>query len=332
MAILAHEHLQQALQEGILRLGRHGGVRAFSIDVGIERLVHEATGETKIVSGEGFVLTPEDRYLWGFSDNFFLAPHYMGEVRTRSSYARLGVCVDSAVSHDDFVGKVSQGRSFTPLCRLRTVGTSVKIRPGELVGQLFLRTSLQHCSVAEMKALMEQDELVVYDQERKLSQDEVLFREGLELNMHDVIRVYQGTILDPQRQPDDHDFTVVNVSDFPQGYYLPQGSFFLSSSVQRVATSNRFVSYVTEHIDAGVSEQDFFPLRTHPNAPYHTFGMHALRQITFENEVTAAEGIFLFPHVKQAELLVIPLVGPSDYKHPSRYHGQNGPTLARLGS
>ena len=342
MAILAHKHILEALESGAVRLPTYGKIGAFSLDIPLgATLLHPRRGITPLPE-EGLVVTPDDFYLWEFPSDLFLSAGYMGEVVTRSTYARLGVCAESAPSNDAFILQSDTSRSFRPVCSLRTFGTEVRIRPGEFISQLVLKTSLSRCSTSEMRDLFDQGELVMYKGDKRLSRADVTFHEGIELLLDPIIYVYRkGSSLDPRQPAIDYDFEKIDLSRFPHGYYLAEGSFFISSSVQKIATSNRYVSYFTPHRTTPTSSNrvtqslhpghTFFslPFRTHPNAPYHVFGLHALRQITFENYVTSPGGVRLFPREKQAELMLVPLIGPSNYDQPSRYHEQRGATLMR---
>ena len=341
MAILAHKHILEALESGAVRLPTYGKIGAFSLDIPLgATLLHPRRGITPLPE-EGLVVTPDDFYLWEFPSDLFLSAGYMGEVVTRSTYARLGVCAESAPSNDAFILQSDTSRSFRPVCSLRTFGTEVRIHPGEFISQLVLKTSLSRCSTSEMRDLFDQGELVMYKGDKRLSRADVTFHEGIELLLDPVIYVYRkGSILDPRQPAIDRDFEKIDLSRFPNGYYLAESSFFISSSVQKIATSNRYVSYVTPHRTTHRRRNgDFrpgpsfpsFPFLTHPNSPYHVFGLHALRQITFENYVTSPDGVRLFPREKQAELMMVPLVGPSNYDQPSRYDGQRGATLMRNG-
>jgi len=339
MGILAHEHLKEALEIGAIRLEEHGEIGAFSIDIGLgDELLKPATGEKIKIPIEGLVVRPNDFYLWEFPSKLFLDGNLFGEVRTRSSYARLGIYTSSAPCADE-IGATLGDREFKPVCSLTTVGTKVRIRPGETFAQLFVKTISTPPAVYNLTKLIEDGELIVENEKGKITAEDAGFNGKLNLTIDDVIHVYdQRKILDPQEGVKDGDFTTIDLKDYPEGYFLNKGEFFISSSVEKIATSNRYVSFVTPYISSlprrkGQLRPDLFfssiPFTTHPNAPYHAFGFSALRQITFENQVTHPNGIYLKNGSNQAELVVIPLFGPSDYSKLSRYHGQEGATLMK---
>jgi hypothetical protein len=154
--------------------------------------------------------------------------------------------------------------------------------------------------------------------------------------MDPVIKVYDGTsVLDPTNGVRSH-FSTINLNEHSNGYAMPKGTFFISSSSWKIATSDKFISYVTPTIDSslpldtnGKKTSLSYPFLTHPNAPFHAFGYHAKRKITFENLVTAPRGTTVYAGMKQAELAVIPLTNASNYQKKSVFANQNDATLFR---
>jgi len=334
MGILAHEHLEQALAAGLVGLDQHGSIGPLSIDVCLgDELIDSTTRRPIRIPPDGLIVGPQDSYLWEFPTELSLAAGLIGEVVTRSSYARLGMAVSSEPSKSVLELSLHEDRDFRPLCTLETFGTMARVRPGEPLGQLVLRTGYEQVPVEQLGALMAKGDLVVADDRGLLSEAQVSFNGGLELTMDRHIRVYRaGTVLDPLQGVGDDDFFLVDLTRHPEGYWLGQDSFFLSSSRQAVATSNKYVISVTPFTSPPADGHDPRKDRkTHPNAPYHAFGHAALRPLTFENHVLCPDGIRVTDRGKQAELHVHPLISPSAYSTPSRYQGQEGPTMMRQG-
>ena len=329
-----HEQLQEDLQSGKVRLNQHKGVKAYSIDISIGNTLWQDDREIPIPE-EGLVIQPGERYRWRFSGELFLPAGYVAEVITRSRFARIGTCIESVVSNDFFVEAASQDRADRPMCSLRTFNTFRRIRPGDVLAQVVIGTALRDTR-EDVRELMDSEDVQVWKDDRKLSSVEAPFRgDYLELSMHPIIHVYNGrSELDPHNGPNGH-FMRVDLDDHPDGYYLPAGSFFISSSREEVASSGRYITHVTDSIKAPhgkilLGKVSYGkPFVTHPHAPYHAFGSAARRAITFENLVTEPAGITLFAGMKQAELNAIPLMRESNYSEKSVFHGQNGATLYR---
>ena len=244
-----HEQLLEDLRSGKVRLDQHAGVRAYSIDISIGNTLWQDDREMAIPE-EGLVIQPGERYRWRFSGELFLPAGYVAEVITRSRFARIGTCIESAVSHDFFVDAASQDRADRPMCSLRTFNTFRRIRPGDVLAQLVIGTALRETR-EDVRELMDSEDVQVWKDDRKLSSVEAPFRGGyLQLSMHPIIQVYNGgSELDPLNGPNGH-FLKVNLDDHPDGYYLPAGSFFISSSQEEVASSGRYITHVTDSVKA----------------------------------------------------------------------------------
>ncbi len=339
MPLLPPELINKALKLNLLRVNGTPQVAAHSIDLSITNAIWNGKNRKAEIPQEGFILEPQQQYKVKLDSRLFLAQGLIGEITTRSSYARLGIQVDPQPSIENLFG-TWRDRGFTAICNLETFGTQVRIRPYEHLAQIFIHTQLETMLANEIKDAMDSEDLIVYDKGHKLDRTNASFGEALELHMEDLIYVYKkGRILDPQDKDHSEDFETVNLRHHPKGYYLPKGAFFISSCRERFATSNRCVAYVTPTINLrpAMTKTNFpdpkhftrFPFLTHPNAPYHAYGLRHLQQMTFENYVTEPEGVYLHADCKQAELVLVPFLTPSSQEIESRYTGQIGATLRR---
>ncbi|MBI2572975.1 hypothetical protein HYV86_03905 [Candidatus Woesearchaeota archaeon] len=338
MSLLPPELINKALNLGLLRVNGTRHVNAHSIDVQITDTLWTEQDGAITIPPEGFVLQPDQVYGTILDQAILLKREFIGEITTRSSYARLGTRLDPGPASTDLT--IGGDREFTPRCNLDTFGTHVRIYPYEPIGQIFFHTQLEQLLAEDIKAAMDSGDFVIYNGDRQLSKRDVTFQHALKLHMDDVIHVYKkGKILDTRDKDHSQDFETVNLRDHPEGYYLPKGAFFISSSREKFATSNKCVAYVTPTINLRPAmtitqypDPNHFtlvPFLTHPNAPYHAYGLNNLRQMTFENYVTQLEGVYLHAGCKQAELVLVPFLKPSEQTMGSRYAGQVGATLRR---
>lgn len=272
------------------------------------------------LADEGMVVASNDFYLWRSLEEIVLPSYLTGEITSRSSWARLGARVQDCATHLKELGRSYRGK---PLCNFKATGTTPRIRRGDQVGQLFLRDqNYRHTFDYELVSLVDSGELVVSRHGNNCSSADLVFSQGIILTMGSDILVYRGGVLEPGVRKEDF-FEKVDLHDYPQGYYLPQGKFFISASAEYVVIPPSYVGYVRER-----NFEAWLPFASHADAPY--VGPKGVFEgnITFENWMII-DGV-IKPGMMLSTLSLVPLRTLLTSGEASRYNGQNGATLSKL--
>ena len=186
MAIYGIEDLIKAENDGRLKITDREEFSAFSVNVRLGRLYQRRTVKAATINehkmsqeefirelceevplDDGIVVCPSDFYLWQPIEKIYLAEGLAGEITSRSSWARMGVKVQSRA--DDYLKWHYKAVSVYPLCTLKTTGTTVKIKRGDAMGQLFVNDVPEFCSDYWMKELIDSSELIVQRDGKQLA-------------------------------------------------------------------------------------------------------------------------------------------------------------------
>lgn len=343
MAILSMESLLRAEEQRLLAVEGRKEFNAFSLDLRLgtlyrRREIAASMNDEKTLSqeefirqvldevplgNEGIIITPQDFYLWQPREKIFLAKGLIGEITSRSSWARLGVRVESKQSDDYLFNRPLEDVHVQPLCTLKTMGTSVRIKPGDSFGQLFVMDFPEYLHRDESLAqLMVAGELVIQRGKKVLASTEVRFDQGLALTMDSNIHIYTGSVLEPGNlKPTDFEEVTLR---YLEDLFLPQGAFFLSSSSEHVEIPKAYAGYVIER------DPSMFlsPFSTHAHAPYIGPRTVFKGKITFENRM--CRNGYVQCGMPQSKLLLCPLAPPIEQAQESRYMGQKATTRSRL--
>ncbi|MBR9676113.1 hypothetical protein GOV05_03835 [Candidatus Woesearchaeota archaeon] len=348
MVVLEKKELLMCEEDGLISIAGRAGFGAVSLDVHLDKLykqrrietqnkkldelsdeeyLEEAFEEVSLASDEGVVVTPNDFYLFRPREEVSLAKNFIGEITSRSSWARLGVRVASVSESLEDYSKVT---TDNPLCSLITQGTSVRIRKGDGVGQLFIKYSRMPGFILreDTNRLIDSQELLIERDGRVLRSSDLEYEGGLVLTMDSEIWLYTGGVINPGEELDEH-FVKIDLNSF-EDVYLRRKAFFISSSQEKVSIPEDFVGYVTESDSIMSLSKKELPISflTHANAPYispkNIFNGH----ITFEN--TMKWGSVIRKGIKQSEFYLIGLSSPSTSLEASRYNNQFKATKSRL--
>ncbi len=269
------------------------------------------------VSYQEMLLTPHQFYLCQPEQKIFLSQGLAGEISSRSTWARMGLRVQSK-GVDDYLFRYYQDKAGYPLCTLRTTWTSLSLKRGQDIMQLVVNDGPQYCNDEMMQEALQEGDLKIEREGKPCSVEDLTFRDGMILTMGQKIWRYTGGVIDPTHPR--KNFRETNLP--PEGLFLRAGEFFLSASREEVILPERYVGYVVER------EPDLFhlPFSTHANAPY--IGPETVFQgaITFENHMLLPGR--LTPGMLQSKLHLRPLKTPLHQAEESRYHGQRQATLA----
>jgi deoxycytidine triphosphate deaminase len=346
MVHLGAEALLAGEKEGYLAISNRANFSAFSLDLHIDKLYTRKEQRKLVVDehalsqddfidlmleevafDEPKVITHYDFYLWQPREEIYLAEGLGGEITSRSSWARLASRVQSV---DEHLRSYHQEVWTKPLCSLNMAGTSVLVKPGDGIGQLFVDNGTPHVANSLVSHLLDTGEFVMTRDEKKLRSVDVTYEGGLVLTMGADIFIYQGGVLEPGNLKDE-DFKKVTLNRF-KDYYLPRGTFFISASAEHVQIPDAYLGHVSER-DSTMSlslglNKELQQFTTHANAPY--VGPKSVFQgnITFEN--TMKTDGYIRRGMKQSELYLLPVTGLSKVKKPSRYNNQQGATKSKL--
>lgn len=349
--ILGYEQLIKAEKKGQLIVKDRKDFSAFSLDLRLGKLFqrdekkaakldeHKLSQEQFIeeileevtVPKEGLVIDNGDFYLWQPVEKIFLGRGITGEITSRSSWARLGVRVQSlgidAHLHDAFNEKY-----YHPLCSILTNGTKVLVKSGDDVGQLFVRYARErYLADEDYKEMVETGSLVIQRDGKRLSSSELKIGSGIELSLGPDLKLYAGKLLVPGNLKGD-EFEAISLEE--RGVRLTRGLFFLATSAEYVEIPRQFVGYVTERhtireIQGFNAEACFsMPFMAHANAPYIGPRNVFRGRITFENSMLWDS--LVKPGMGQSTLLLRELVAPIRNSRPSRYNNQNSATSSLL--
>ena len=339
MAIFSIHDLLQAEQAGRLRIPERADFSAFSLNVHIDKLYHRLetkavmVGEQELAQEEfleqvceeipfdqGTTISPHDFYLWQPREEIFLGQGLAGEITSRSSWARLGMRAQSK-RVDDYLSRYHEDVTIKPLCTLKAMGTSVIVKRGDAIGQLFVDDGPEYCSDAQMYKMVESGEFTVTREGQPLRASDLNVDHGMLLTLGKDLLVYPGGLLQPGQ---DNTFIPRAVGRIEK-HYFPQGAFFLSASSEYVEIPEGYAGYVVER------EPQLFhlPFASHPNAPYIGPKSVFKGRITFENymmrEGHISEGMV------QSKLLLKSLRTPlQNHEVQSRYNHQTHATASRL--
>ena len=357
MAILCRDHLILAENRGYIAFNDRLDYSAFSLDMRLEKLYKrkalgvsqneelEMSQETfmdeiieEIPIDSEFILEPDQDYFWQPVEEIFLRQGLKGKITTRSSWARLGIRVQS--ESDEYLKKVDKNTLGKPLCTIRTTGTRVKLKKLDAVAQLFVEKNTGHPTREHIISFLEQGSLVLKEggeKGKQLRLEDIEFHGGPVLTMDPQVFVYNGEILIPG-EDNKNKFERVQLS-YLKDFYLPPDTFFISSSHEYVQVPSFCVGIVTERNSLFSNDSfkktghsAYLPpqFASHPNAPYiGPVGVFE-GQVTFENQVT--EPTKIIAGMKQSELLLDFLSGQITNVEEfgkSRYDKQNGATTSR---
>jgi len=319
---------------------------AFSLDLRLGKLYRYLSPRTMIVlsddneiSQEEFIATsleeimiPEEgvtleknlRYFWQPLEKISLGKGFCGEIVSRSSAARKGICVRSRPI-DEYLHHPLVPYSGHPLCTIRSFAEGVVIHPHDQFSQLFIMDNFSYALPDELIPLLESGQFEFSRDGIPLLQEDIVLHGELVLTMDPQIKVYEsGTF---------RDVTL----DKEKPTYLKEGTFFISSSAEKVSIPPTHIGYVTDRLStmtlqyfAQTRNPELAPLPfiSHPNAPY--IGPRPIFEATITFENIMIEGAYLYPGMKLSELCLIPLRTPlTDDSSTSRYNLQNGATLSK---
>jgi len=344
MPILTKKDILMGMHFKLIGLEGEPKINATSIDVKIGQLLDYKTMKAVPLNDGGWLLEPKSFFLYELADKCHLAPGFHGKIHSRSSWARYGV--ESRDVDDDFSVNIWNDYRGKVICSIRTLGTSVKIRPGDALAQMHLAyDGFIPLSDNEMKEVIGGRYLIIKREDKTIDQlvrakivdgreiiaevdeNDHFNTGGFTLTSDSVIQVYTGEIIDPG-QPGNY-FERKKITE--EGLCL-ENKFFLSSSAEEVLISPHFVGWVQEFnnllIDSGYKKLTISPdkqpssLQTHAAAPkIDPFPVFS-GKITFENY---APHEFIFkPGQRITELFLYLLNSPCPIEETScsRYKGQ----------
>ncbi len=364
MTILVYEDLVELVDAGKISGILRDKIAGFSLDVLFEDIIYkplpikgdvlvlnddessklsdakflEQCCTPVVIPREGLIIQEGDFYLAKLRPEIAIDEHFTLEMRTRSSYARRGLIVESLG-----LGLLARESSaINTLFSLRTRGTTAIVPFQEEICQLFVRPNLSFYGASQIKPLVDSGELIVRKDGFVLEADEINYNYGITLSIDPIIHVYKkGIVLGKANKVennilinDSSAFTTVDLREYPEGYFLNHKSFFLSACAEEIEIAPKYVGFVTESVFMQTAEQsrsevNYFPslpFLTHSNAPYHGHRNMSKGKVTFENYVVYESGVLLFAGAQQSELLIHPLSRESGYTKKSRYDGQVGAT------
>lgn len=183
MPILSLDHLILAEQAGLIQVSDRLDFNPFSLDLRLGTLYRHKEGthiqrqrrlqddiddstesyiamflEEVSLPKEGMTVTPDDFFLWQPKELIVLSAGISADIASRSSYARLGLMVQSV---DDDLRDERRPRTFRPLSILKPLGASVLIRPEEPLAQILFKTDIGYVPKEEMKELISQEEFQI---------------------------------------------------------------------------------------------------------------------------------------------------------------------------
>ena len=274
------------------------------------------------LSDTGIVLSDSNNYFWQPMEEMSFANDYSGRVFSRSSSARKGMCVTSDSS--EYL-KNLKTRNFCPLLSLSITGTEVNLRKGDSIAQLVIYDlSYSIVTPSEITQLIKRGNFEIKINNNKLKYSEVQEHNYINLHLGRKIWLYQGGVLDSKNSIT----KCFKEIDITKGIYIPEGSFFISSSAEHVEIPQRYIGMVaqmqTHHSHYHTHRE--IPFISHPNAPVIAPKNIFKGTITFENYMFVdgiiKEGMFL-------SQMYLEKLSNDALTVPSKYINQKGATLAK---
>jgi deoxycytidine triphosphate deaminase len=306
--------------------------------------------DVPLINDEYWLIGPDDFFLYETLETFHLAPGFHGHINSRSSWARYGIASREADDGfclnlwDEFHGKV--------ICVIKTLGTTVKIRPGDALAQAhlaynhFIPLDDSQLEQAINEGLLEitrrgkrirklvqpymADGNVVLGSNVKKGRR---MNGGFSLTCDPVIKVYTGQTIDPHN-PDPGCFLEKRMAT--RGTRIKHRTFFLSASAEEVKIDRHYVGWVGEWNNLLVTSGDHgcgihpderpSSLQTHACAPKIDPYPRFHGKITFENY--ALGDMTIKPGQRITELYLFHLNNPyfAEDEERSRYKGQRKAT------
>ncbi len=331
MALYSKADFEQAKEEGRLVIENGLDFGAFSLDLRVGKLFRKIRGrdgnhqmsteeflakcaEEVSLEGDGAVLPPGALFYWQAMERI-KTQGLQGEITSRSGWARLSTrsesIEDSFRQRGDYEGN--------PLSVILSRGAQVRVKKGDAVAQLFLQDDAYPFTIpGEINLLLDKRELIV---ERSGEPSADIVYDEIPLTMGPEIWIYEGGVLEPGKSWE-QSFRKVSLESGKM--YLPEGTFFISSSAEIVSIPPGYVGHVNESAYRGDSI-----FTTHANAPYVGPKTVFNGKITFENTMMNGGGN-VGVGVEQSRLSLRRLKTPIIKGKKSSYDGQKGATLSRL--
>ncbi|MFH1064844.1 MAG: hypothetical protein V1729_07195 [Candidatus Woesearchaeota archaeon] len=358
MPILCKQDMTAARDHGLIDIEGITEINATSLDVRIGQLLTPSQDrkdmkEVPLIDGEYWLLKPGDFFLYETVERFRFSHWFHGKINSRSSWARYGVASadvhdEFSEPHGDFYGKV--------ICSIRTLGTTVKIRPGDTIAQAHiafggfipalddvLREEIKTGQLKITRRGKEIQRLVqtfAIDEGYKVGAKVPGGRKmnsGFTLTHDPIIKIYTGEVIDP-KEPSPTWFKERRLAN--RGTYIKAGTFFLSASAEEVSIDKHFVGWVHEwnhlmptsgYVGPGIHEYSrHSSLQTHAGAPKIDPFPRFSGKITFENY--AMTDVTIRPGERLADFHLYYLHSPWELedKDKSQYNEQTGATDSRL--
>jgi deoxycytidine triphosphate deaminase len=350
MPILTKNDLHAAMYLGLVEIEDITDISATSFDVRIDKLLTPAMErkdmeEVPLIDGEYWIVGPEKHFLFETVETFHLAPGFHGKINSRSSWARYGVA--SREADDEFSMDSRKGFHGKVICSLNTLGTTVKIRPGDSLAQAHLAyNQFIPLMDSELEKALKDGRLEIIRRGKrikKLVQPYMVdgkmvvghnvkggrpMNGGLTLTTDPTIKVYTGKPIDPHN-PDPSCFEERRLAN--RGTRIKMGTFFLSASAEEIKIDRHYIGWVDEFnkllVTSGYHGPFIHPderpsyLQTHSCAPKIDPYPRFHGKITFEN--LTLDDTIIKPGQRITEIYLFHLNNPylSD-DEVSRYKGQ----------
>lgn len=193
MVVLTKEDIIEEVNQGRISVSHDRPIGNLGIDVSVGKLFYQPGhdqgvidlsvfnephgGEVPLIDDEYWIMRPDDFYLLELLEDFHLGAGISCMVKSRSSFARFGVCVsdvDHEITRDsyrNYDGKI--------MCTLRTLGTTVKLRPGDLAGSaMFAEGAFNWVGDYEISDLLDKGELKIWRNGAEIKRLEEVLVEG----------------------------------------------------------------------------------------------------------------------------------------------------------
>lgn len=233
------------------------------------------------------------------NEAIYLGKDLLGEITTRSSWARKGLAIRS--DSDDYLNRI-QGHAVKPLCILYS-SIDIDLKKNDKIGQLIISNDYPLVLESEMMELYHSKKLVV--------EDAIVKEENIFLTMNKKIFHYNNG------------FKEKNIE---HGLLLDKNDFFLSASQQHIEIPEGYCGYVIESLPRINQTKYFIPFTTHANAPYiqpkNIFKGNIVFENTMRNDGVVYEGML------QSQLILKKLSNKCSGK--SRYDNQKGVTKSKI--
>jgi deoxycytidine triphosphate deaminase len=359
MPVLTKNDIHAAMYLGLIEIDSAEELNATSLDVSIDKLLTPAMERKDMkevpVDDEGcWVVGPDKLYLYETVERFKLEPGFHGRINSRSSWARYGVA--SREADDEFKFPSQNGFEGKVICQLKTLGTTVKIRPGDAIAQAHLAYNrfvpvqddqlewlLQNGMLEitrrgkRLKNLMQpymvDGKMVIGNRKTKGRR----MNGGFTLTHDPMIKVYTGKVIDPLNM-DPECFYEKRLAN--QGSRIPAGTFFLSASAEALKIDRHFIGWVHEMDHLLMTSGSKEGYSVHPDERHSTLQTHASApkidpfprfhgKITFENYAMC--DVKVKPASTITELYLFHLNNPyySEKEEASRFKGQDQATRGK---